>query len=265
MKLKLTLLLLASVFFVGCGMPTIFNLSSGEYSYQTIANPSTDSISGSLTITTTDASNKAILIDAQTSGPSLMFLYTISGSDLSLDYSMNAIRGTLIDGFSSKVKKEPFGVNNPVYHELIYKTLPDDTKVSLYEFKGTSNQKFGFPNQIVTGKAPAVVPKLDSFTLQAKKTVSDATRYYLELKVDTATPGGSFTPTPVDLYGFEGLPFLTKPEDISGNTTGEYAYLPDGTSEIYLNIFSAFSVSGDFTNIFWSSLHYIGQIRLPLP
>ena len=265
MKMKLTLLLLASVFFVSCGMPTIFNLTSGEYYFQQIENPTSGAISSSFKLTNadTDPDTIATLLDSKTQGPSLMFFYTISGSNLSTDYTIGAIQGALVSAFSSHVKKEPFGVNNPIYHELVYKTL-DDTKVSLYEFKGTDNQKFGFPNLILTGKDPTVVPKLDSFTLQAIPTTADPSRYYIELRVDTEIPSNSFTPTPVDLYGFEGSSFVTNPNDISSSLSGEYVYLPDGASEIFLNIFSAFSVLGDFTNIYWSELNYIGQIKLPL-
>jgi len=262
MKMKLTFLLLASVFFVSCGMPTIFNLSTSEYSYQSIANASSDSISGSFEITTADPDTIATIEDSETNGPSLMFFYTISGSDLSLNYSINAIKGALVTAFSSKVKKEPFGVNDPIYNELVFTTI-DGITVALYEFRGINNQKFGFPNQILTGNSSTTVPKLNSFTLQAKPTTADPSRYYIQLKVDTDTPLGSFTPTPVDLYDFEGAPFLTDSDDFPVGQS-EYSYLPDAASEIYLNIFSAFSITGDFTNIFWSTLNYIGQIKLPL-
>lgn len=243
-------------------MPTIFNLR--EYSFQSVANPSSDAFSSSFQITTTDSDTIATLLDSDTKGPSLMFFYTISGSDSS-DFPINNIKGTLVNEFSAKVKKEPFGVNNPIYHELVFKKLSDDTKVSLYEFKGFNNQKFSFPNMILKGNSTIVVPKIQQFTVQAKPTSSDPSRYYIELKVITDNPSGSFTPTSVDLYSFEGSSFLSKSEDILACQTGEYVYLPDGASDIYLNIFCAFTVTGDFTNIFWSNLTFLDQIKLPLP
>ncbi len=170
MKMKLTLLLLVSVFFVSCGMPTIFNLSTSEYSLKSIDNSDSDAISGSLEITSTDTTSIATLLDSETKGPSLMFFYTISGSDLSAFPFSTTIENALITTFSTKIKKEPFGLNNPIYHELVYTTTSDQIKVPLYEFKGINNQKFTFPNLILTGNSASSIPKLNSFTLQAKST-----------------------------------------------------------------------------------------------
>jgi hypothetical protein len=261
--MKLTFLLLASVFFVSCGMPTIFNLSTSEYSLQSIDNPNTDAVSGSLSISTTNATSISTIIDSETKGPSLMFFYTISGSDLSTFPFSTTIENALIDTFSTKIKKEPFGLNNPIYHELVYTTTSDQIKVSLYEFKGINNLKFTLPNLILTGNSNGSIPKLDSFTLKARPTAVDSSRYYIELTVNTDTPSGSFTPTSVDLFDFEGFPFFTQSDDISSNESGEYSYFPVGSSGLFLNIFCAFSISGNFTNIFWSTLTSLGQIELP--
>lgn len=262
MKMKLTFLLVASVFFVSCGMPTVFNLNTGEYFFQMDSNSSEDTISSSFKITTSNPAITSTIIDSKTQGPSLMFFYTISDSNTS-NYTIGEIKDALISAFSTKIKKEPFGINNPIYHELVFKKIDEEKKVSLYEFKGFNNKKFSLPDLILTGNSNTVVPKLDSFTLQAKPT-ADTSRYYIELNVVTADPTNSFTPISVDLYGFEGKPFFSNQDDIPSGEPGEYVYLPTGASEVYLNIFSAFSVLGDFTNIYWSELNYIGQIKLPI-
>lgn len=264
MRMKLTFLLLASVFFVSCGMPTIFNLTSGEYTFQPVVNSNADSFSSSFTITSTDTSTITTLLDSQTTGPSLMFFYTISGSDDSA-YPISSLCNTFIGEFNAKVKKKPFGINNPTYHELVFKALGDDTFARLYEFKGIGDKKFTLPTMILLGNSSTVVPRIDKFTFQAIPTTTDTSQYYISLTVDTDFPLGSFTPIAIDLYNFEGNPFLTKQDEISASQTGEYVFLPDGATELYLNIFCSFTVSGDFTNIFWSNLVYLDKIKLPTP
>ena len=261
MKMKLTFLLLVSVFFVSCGMPTIFNIS-GEYSFQTVGNSNEDSFSSSFKITTTDSDTIDTLLDPSTKGPSLMFFYTISGADDSA-YPNTSIYNTLITEFSSKIKKEPFGINNAVYHELIFKTLSDDKIVRLYEFKGINDQKFTFPDFVIKGNSISSVPKIDKFTIQAIPNTPDTSQYYIRLTVDLDDPNDSFTPATINLYDFEGGNFLSNPDDISTNSSGQYVFLPDGANEIYLNVYCAFTVTGDFTNIYWSNLVYLDQIKLP--
>lgn len=262
MKMKLTLLLLVSVFFcilVSCGMPTVFNLDS--YSLQEVEPTIPNSVKGSLAITSSDPSVLSFLSDPDTIGPSLMFFYMVSSE--SLDPPTTE---TVISEFQSKfysyVKKEPFGINNPEYHELIYKTLSDDKKVSLYGFTGLGNKKFSYPEYILSTNSQSN-PEQCTFTLQAKLVPGQTTHYYVTLSVDSDSLPGSFQPTSIDLYGFEGASFLTDKDEISKIKTGEYGFLLDGTTKIYLNVFCAFSISGNFTNTFWSSLTYLGKIELP--
>ena len=262
MKLKLTFLLLASVFFVSCGMPKIFNIPSDSYILETYSPtvPIPNSVSGTMEIATSNLSILSDLSDSHTTGPSLMFFYSISGE--SLDTYFSNVREIFREQFKTKIKKEPFGLSNPKYQELIFKNLDDGKKVSLYGFTGEGGKHFTVPEYILSTNS-SNNPKLDHFTLEAKQDLQNNSQYYVQLTVGQDSPPGSFQPSSINLLGLNNSLFFTKNEDIINHQTGEYDYLPDAASEIYLNIFCAFSITGNFANSFWSTLEYLGQIKLP--
>ncbi|MDD3903790.1 MAG: hypothetical protein PHO09_08955 [Sphaerochaeta sp.] len=265
MKMNKTILLLVSVFFCilvtqSCGIPVLVNLTTSEYTLSKMTPTIDSSVAGTLSINVLNENTEALLQDQDTIGPSLMFFYALSGN--ASEYPIGNIQTGLINAFSTKHINKPYGIAVSDPEEVV--SYPStDPKVYLYGFNDIGKQNFTAPEYILWTD-DAVNADLDDFTLTAEKMTDDETAYKIKLSYTQNSSSGTFHSNSTELFSFEGKPFVTSVESINARTSQEYLYTETNPSDVYLNIFCAFYISGHFTNQFWSPLVYLGQIKLPL-
>ncbi|MBI9093302.1 MAG: hypothetical protein JEY71_00320 [Sphaerochaeta sp.] len=276
MKMKLTFLLLASVFFVSCGMPTIFNLSTSEYSLQSIDNSDTDKVEGNLAMQLNAGPNFDLLEDSSVEGPSLMFFYTFGG-ELATSYDLTSSIGTIQSEFKRTFIKntyEGIPVSNP--NELLSITKNTD-KIFLYGVNNSAGTNFNASGQYVLysqnlPSKTANLAALDSFSLTKTDLVTPANTYTLDLSRTKASTSPAFisnATAPLNkLYAFDGQPFTSSRSAVQNKiddpNNHEYNYVGDNPSNIQIHLFAAFFIAGPFSNYFWSDLLYLGAIPITL-
>ena len=272
MKMKVTLLLLASVFFVSCGMPKIFSPNTSEYSLRTVTNPSDDTVEGMLDMHLDPTGpNYSLLGDADTMGPSLMFFYTFdSGSDATYLLTSGDL-SSFTTKFKTEFNKNGYEgkpVSNPSELVSIEKT---NGKAYLYGVNTSTGSKFNARDRYVLyAQNQGNLAALDSFTLTQTPDVGDPTnRYTLDLLWTKATSSPAFISNALKLYDFNGQAFSKKRSDIEekkiNNTNNhEYEYIESSPTKVNLHLYAAFFISGPFSNYFWSDLVYLGFIPIDL-
>ena len=150
MKMKLTFLLLASVFFVSCGMPTIFAPSPSEYTLlKTTPESATTYVQGKMAMhINSNLPTYSLLADSSAKGPALMFFYAFGGIDASENefvnepsYLISAFRNEFMhNGYEGKV------VGNP---SKLVSTGTEGNKVFLYGVNTKTASNFNANDQYV--------------------------------------------------------------------------------------------------------------------
>ncbi|MDT4761461.1 hypothetical protein [Sphaerochaeta sp. PS] len=272
MKMKLTLLLLVSVFFcllVSCGMPTILSLNSWEYVLaNTPITPVTNLVQGTFKMDV-DPGVTFDLLNTNTKGPSLMFFYTIDDGT-EADYTLNATDlNSFITGFASTYTKNGYeGIPVTGSKELVtIKSYSQNKDVYLYALSGKgAGATFNASDQYVLyATSDANNAELTSFTLTKTDEPSPGTGFSLELA--RTSPGSSppFSVNATKLYDYEGNPFLQTRSDIlakKDSSNHEYDFTGDSPSTIRIHLFVAFFLEKPNTNNFWSRLVYLDAIPI---
>jgi len=286
MKMKLTFLLLASVFFVSCGMPTIFNPNSSEYTFlKTTIDPVTTLVQGKL-IMDLDSSgpNYELLENSDTKGPSLMFFYTFDdGNDINYTLTSSQI-GIIASKFKEEYVKNNYdGIPVDASKEILSITINDSVnnnkEVYLYGVSplGVSNKFTATDQYVLFAEFQRNGASLDPFTLTKTDSGSPVTGYTLVLN-DKTTPSLTFKSNAEPsnkLYTFDGESFSLEKKTIQNkiinSSNHEYDYLGQNENSeiivpdlIRIHLFAAFFISGNFSNNFWSNLIHLGAIPITL-
>lgn len=254
MKMKRKLLPTVSVFFcililASCGIATLFFVS---YSF-TPGSDTGDSVSGSFFVSS-DTYNNLDLVKTGT-GPSLMLFYVLSNSK-TIPYS------SISNTFSTNYKKSPYGrivttsVSDPIV--LTY-TDSSGASFNLFAFSDTDRKLFSAPQYILS----ADVPSANNLEFSLSRSGNTASGY----EIIPIRDAGAYTfQTAGNLRRFNGTQFSSDTEDIQDATvdydTVDTSLIQDAT--YYCHVFGAMCVSqGDFNNIFWTNLTYLGHLDFP--
>ncbi|MGB4408264.1 MAG: hypothetical protein WBI82_15500 [Sphaerochaeta sp.] len=287
MKMKLTFLLLASVFFVSCGMPTIFNPSLSEYTFsKTSPDPVTTFVQGKLSMHLDPSGpNYDLLEGTDTKGPSLMFFYTFDNpNDIAYTLSSNEISDIILKFASEYIKNAYDGIPVVPSNEILSVKFTDtisnlEKNVYLYGMstQGASTQFTARDQYVLFEKNQRNGASLDPFTLTKVDIGSPATGCILNLTYTDITSSSTFISNAPsgDLYAFDGQPFSLIKENIQNKikdaNNHEYDYLGEQESvggnapeSVRLHLFAAFFISGNFSNNFWSKLIHLGAIPIDL-
>jgi len=272
MKLKLTFLLLASVFFVSCGMPTIFAPSTSEYTLQKEPPFNPDSVEGKLEMRLSAGPNYDLLENSETKGPSLMFFYTFdSGIDSEYQLTPYELTYTMPSKFKQAFNKDIYGAK-PVYNpkEVAY-IEKDDVKIYLYGVNSSTGSNFNAKDQYVLTANIGNKAALDTFKLV--KVDASPEQYSLQLSwTDTSPSTPNFYSNVQSsgnmLYSFNGNRFPLKQSEINAlinsNDNTEYNFVENYPTKVRLHLYAAFFISGPFSNFFWSDLVYLDSIPIDL-
>ncbi len=273
MKMKLTFLLLASVFFVSCGMPTIFAPIDSEYYLAQVNTPSLpDTVEGKLEMKLQPGPNYDLLLDPKAEGPSLMFFYTFdSGSDSRYQLISNDLHN-----FSYKFKQE-FAKNSfdtkPVSNPAELLSIDkNDEKVFLYGVNNSSGSNFTAKDQYVLfAQDQGNKAALNPFSLKKIDLPSKDYVLYLDWTDTSPSPPNFISNVQASgnrLYDFAGQPFTLEQSEvnakINSDTNHEYNFVENNPTKVQLHLFAAFFISGPFSNYFWSELVYLGAIPITL-
>lgn len=243
MKMNKKLLLTASVFFVllaliGCGVATIF---FNDVFYEKGTNLEDNQVKGTFKFVNND-SLKMITIGT---GPSLLIGYTVTDT---VDRTL--FNSKFITEFNSRYRKDGhFG--RAVSSSEILSVTNEDTQYSLYQLSDSGGEVFRSPLYVASAINPLEPDCEYTLTLQDDNT--------LKLEVTKYNSWNSS-----NLRRYNGQIFETTISSILPNATKYPDYsLQTSSSSLYIHLYGAMNVSeGDFSNVFWSPLSYLGTIKL---
>lgn len=274
MKMKLTLLLLVSVFFcllVSCGMPTILSLNSWEYVLANIPiTPVTNLVQGTFKMDVDPGVTFDLLEDTNTKGPSLMFFYTIDDGT-EADYTLNATDlNSFTTGFARNYTKYGYeGIPVTGSRELVaIKSYSQNKDIYLYAVsgKGTGATFNAADQYVLYATSDANNAELTSFTLTKTDEISPGTGFSLKLAKTSPGSSPSFSANATELYDYEGNPFLQSLSAIEAKkadpSNHEYDFTSESPSTIRIHLFVAFFLEKPNTNNFWSRLVYLDAIPI---
>ncbi len=242
MRMKAKLLLAASVFFmlllvVSCGEPTIFSTNVTIFRLLTESSP--PSVSAECTF-----ENSSILNDITSGkGPSLVLGYIITDSPDAPSFEQE---------FNTQYVRKIYN-GASLFNREILSLTKDTYSYSLHQFSDQNQTQFRSPYYVATA-----TDKLDpnftfTLTLQADQSI------------EVTIPSGSYTLHTIgNLMRYNGKNFNVNAAAILADPL-QY---PDCTitsspPSLHCHVYAAMNVSdGRFSNIFWSSLKYIGSLTL---
>ena len=246
MRMKIHILRLVSVFFivlvlVGCGIMTVFTVT---YAYNS------GSIANSGKFTFTDLDNRLSWITPST-GPSLLLSYIVTTE-------FEPPSG-ITTKFNSEFKRSIADGRMIPSDSQILSVASGSNIYSLYKFSDSTINSFDSPHFMATANNP-LIPNIEfSFSLNSDNTL----QFSIDLGSYSVHSSGPLT-------RFNGQPFETDPSKIINSAYINSSYInypdyvvPSTGGTLYLHIYAAINTSeGDFNNIFWTSLHYVGYIQL---
>jgi hypothetical protein len=248
MKMNRKLLPMVSVFFcililVSCGIATIFYVS---YSF-TAGSDTGGSVSGTFYVSSDEYENLDYITDG--TGPSLMLFYVLSDEST---ISQSAI----ISKFSTTYKTTPYGKIVSTTSDPIVLSTDD---YDLYAFSDTASTSFSAPEYIYTCNDP------DENSLEFTLTTEgDSSSLYDIAPTQDSSENYTIQATG-NLRRYNGDYFLSDTGEMDDEA--DYSTSVDSSEakvngEYYCHVFGAFCVSeGEFNNIFWTSLVYLGYLE----
>ncbi len=255
----LTLLLFSS-----CGTPTVIDFTDAITLSRTVSD---NTLTLSVEVDEDEFENVSTG-DLDSSSPALLLLYSVSDSN-SIRYS------SFISKFSSEVKgKNYFGYPISNLDDGICEisiSSSTDTLTGTYRLypllrSGVSDV---YDPTYTYSQSDGIVDYLGSdpykFVITAVQNASDSNVYDFNIEV---IDKNSSTVESIPFYRYNGNSFPTltssnitsSDEDYSIKTANSGHTFSAGSTSI--NFFAAVNLRGDFSNIFWSSLFYIGSITL---
>jgi hypothetical protein len=248
MKKRLTLVLIVSAFFVliGCGIPTIFTIQSSIR----VKTKEETKITANYVVDQSTGENLG-MIDPK-NGPKIFLGYAITDSAATFAGSSSS---QLQTAFEVKAGKAPYGrhIRSGAYADGIFSVKDAyDNEYVVYPFSDTSGGTFTSPSYHVMYSDPA------NITLKARIETDFVVEYKKTDGIFTVTPANPSykNQTNNQLARIQKKLFSSiQPEDDDVN-----AYDP---SAMYVHLFAAINISqGDFNNIYWTNLKYLGNIKI---
>ncbi|TAH57055.1 MAG: hypothetical protein EWM48_06510 [Sphaerochaeta sp.] len=248
MKKRLTLVLIVSAFFVliGCGIPTIFTIQSSIR----VKTKEETKITANYVVDQSTGENLG-MIDPK-NGPKIFLGYAITDSAATFaGFSSSQLQ----TAFEVKAGKAPYGrhIRSGAYADGIFSVKDAyDNEYVVYPFSDTSGGTFTSPSYHVMYSDPA------NITLKARIETDFVVEYKKTDGIFTVTPANPSykNQTNNQLARIQKKLFSSiQPEDDDVN-----AYDP---SAMYVHLFAAINISqGDFNNIYWTNLKYLGNIKI---
>ncbi|NLZ76787.1 MAG: hypothetical protein GX911_02330 [Spirochaetales bacterium] len=250
MKKRIGPVLIVSAFFVllGCGIPTIFTIQSSIKVHLKEETKTTARYTVSQ-----GASEELGRIDPE-HGPKILLGYAITASDATFDgFSSSRLR----TAFEEKAGKAPYGrhIRSGAYADGIFSVKDAyDNEYVVYPFSDTSGGTFTSPNYHVMYSDPT------------KALITLKARIETDVVLEYIKDEGIFTVTTTNpLYKNRTNDELTRIQQkrfssIQSEDADVASYDP---SDMYVHLFAAINISqGDFTNIYWTDIAYLGSIRI---
>ena len=172
-------------------------------------------------------------------GPSLMLGYTVT------DSSYASFDSRFRSEFNTKYRKNGY-FGQAVSSSEILSVTTDDKLYKLYQLANSSGKVLRSPNYVAT----------------ATNNMSPDCSYAIELQADNSLELTipSYDVHYDDLRRFNGAVFTKI--GLNSSAFPDYV-ISDTPGTFYIHFFVAMNVSeGEFSNIFWSPLYYLGSIEL---
>lgn len=244
---------IASVFFSfflllllsSCGIAVLFHATTTIVLEQT-----DDPTAVSATITISDPEGNLGLVEKGKS-PSLLLSYMVTDQPLEAnDSRISAIRSA----FKKEFQRTSFiGVQVPITKQTpILEKEDEDEPYRLYALSAATMK--GPPHYHATADAPNN-PNA-TITLSSAKIAGTEDSNVISLQLTS----GGYTIHQSELYRYNGEPFTAGGV---GEGYPDYLLFDPPWENRYIHVFVSLNVSdGDFTNIYWSDLAFIGSIEL---
>jgi hypothetical protein len=276
---RIFVLVLASLFIlISCGIPTYFYLDDSEVTWQSV--PDTENNQFTLTVTLNPSALAKISEKGVDAGPGLKFFYALSNS--ASTYLLDSI--TQITTVSSRFNTNFKGAaGNGIPWTPGYESAPgfylytndsgtqntfslerpdtgsDGLVIGTFSISETTIDEYEFR------KAPEMDISLENGNSPIKLTIKrgeDSPDGYTDLLVELVLQ----VPGNLDFRTYSNGRFPTNSAtlaEVVAEDTEFLKYLLKGSQYLYVHIWaSLFCGEGDFSNIYWSNLKYLGYIEL---
>jgi|LSQX01.2.fsa_nt_gb hypothetical protein len=237
MKMNKKLLRIASVFFVllaliGCGVMTIF-FATTTISRFTWTNQFKVTI---------DATSQMFDLIGDGNGPSLFLGYVVTGDSELNDYS------SITTQFDKQYRHSPFGIHlTSGYHNGPILEV-GSSQLKLFAFSGTT---LTTPEYHATSKKSH--DSSEEFSIELEKASDNSYYFVLKSSNDRYTSNISR----LTRYNGKGFPLQL-------DSSSQYDdYITGAAVNKFCHFFAAINVGkGEFNNIYWSTLRYLGSIQI---
>lgn len=270
-----TVLLSVLFIFSSCGIPTIANFDDDL----SISSLSTDN---EFTISLTNDQGFVF----NDNSPSLLLMYTITdqaGSNIVPVSNFNSTYGQMSSGRpvnfandysseSSTLKVQGAILNrtsstnsDQQYHYGLFPFVPEGYN-DYRSISASSSYTYNLNKLLYSGS-----PLRISFSLEQVNTEDISAGYHIKMIINNSTEvilnrfnGDSFIT--LDSLNSEALEGSTEPSSQNAQDYGDYWYFrktDSGSTGIQINLYVTVNIMGNFSNLYWADLEYIGSIELP--
>lgn len=235
-----------------CGIPTILYLDSDDYTFNTGTTTNTEVSISSLVVTTPNYEDYAGV------GPAVMFFYTI-GEDNADEINSFSSGSTVESAFANKYIPTITQGRPITSNEVVSFTLNGKQR-TLYAFRGANEQDFRAQNYMLSSNNDLFAKLTDA------KLTYDTSSGVFSLSFDLHSSYSSqLNDSHLYLYRYKGTNL---------SFSSDYTFEKDDFSAVsnnpVIHIYAAFCISPNysatsgtsFNNIYWSSLKYLGYIKL---
>lgn len=267
------------LFIVSCGIPTNLYMYDEEMedesaSYYIFDNPD-DSDSDSDVITTTITFNIDSAYQTEDS-PSICYFYSIYSASMLDDITDNTYASKITPSFKSTYSDLPgrYLANDPEVLSVSYldgeiklfKFTYDDLDQDVPYYLATIDGSMEYDEDVTATFSITQVTDSDN-NIYFDFTETSNIYYYLNSSEELASIYG----TNLTLKRYNGDTFISNDNisELDTDTDYDYVFNDDEDSSYYDNysdykiaVFAALNVTGEFTNIFWSDLQYLGSFDL---
>jgi len=267
-QIIITIIILAS-FFISCGIPNYFYLEDDDdYNFTSANNEDKTEITATLQINDTVELDK---LDKLDDGISMVYFYFLSALDtISTDTFEDEFKDKFIGstgigtiGGPSNITKDSvigyIGDDDEPY-DLYAFNFKEDDLVSPYYHDLIELQNDEITSDEITSDEKIIYADF-SFTLK-----QDSGSYIVTYQRDNDDDDEFVTDDfQLDLYRFNRGNFLSSDSSLSeSDLKSDYSqFSVTQPGSYYIHIFAAFTAQqGDFTNRWWSSLEYLGCLKI---
>ncbi|MCR5731761.1 MAG: hypothetical protein K6G51_02310 [Sphaerochaetaceae bacterium] len=260
-------IILTLFLFVSCGTPTIINFTDA-ISLVSTSDTTNNTISLHFTVDTNEFEN-ITSSDLDSASPSVVFLYSITDNS-----TTNIYQGTKFKSlFSSKYKGTNY-FGYPIYeidegNGICEVSLSDlDSSLSgtysLFPLKRSGISTVADPTYTYS-QSESDIDFLNNETYTFTFSVEKSTDYNYKMKVNISVEDESLKDENIYRYKSNEYFYTLNSSDIS-DSAKDYSFVTNNSSvkgnTTSINFFAAVNFRGNFSNIFWSDLKYVGSITL---